>query len=158
MAAYRLVQESLNNISQYAAAQQVLLSMRAEDGRAVLVVADDGQGFDPGCTPRGAHGLQGMRYRCEAMGGQLHIRAAPGQGSCIEARLPLSDTVPVPPRARVSHLSEEVRRPDRDLRPRYRPCAAPRAATVQAVDASPDGDPPKAQHLGPALAAERRRA
>ena len=50
---------------------------------------DDGVGFDP-TTPRLAtHGLIGMRYRIEAEGGTMNLQSAPGEGTLIEATLPL---------------------------------------------------------------------
>ncbi len=159
MAAYRLVQESLNNISKYAAAERVHLTLRSVNGVAVLGVADDGQGFDPGLAPRrGAHGLQGMRYRVEAVGGRLHIRAAPGQGSCIEAQLPLCSSGQAPARAAVWTLNEAGDRPDRALRPRYRPSASPPAAIGQTADAVPAAAAPRAQPSPPVFPALWRRA
>ena len=86
---FRLVQEALTNIAKYARAQQVHLGLRADRGTAHLRVVDDGQGFDPALQPKGAHGLIGMRYRVEGAGGRLTIESAPGQGTRIEAELPL---------------------------------------------------------------------
>jgi signal transduction histidine kinase len=86
---YRLVQEALTNVAKYARASGVTLALRSDAGHARISVHDDGCGFDPAAAPRGAHGLIGMRYRVEAAGGRLHIRSAPGQGTRIEAVLPL---------------------------------------------------------------------
>lgn len=92
---YRLVQEALTNISKYARAQHVEVSLSAtDDGRVCVRVTDDGVGFDPAASTPSSHGLFGMRHRVEAAGGQLAIRSAPQQGTSIEALLPAAATAP----------------------------------------------------------------
>src|SRR5690606_10185458 len=88
LTAYRLVQESLNNVSKYAQARQVGVRL-AQTGDAVQVsVQDDGRGFDPEAVPAGHHGLLGMRVRVESHAGRFRVRSGPGQGTRIEAELP----------------------------------------------------------------------
>jgi signal transduction histidine kinase len=89
---YRGVQEALTNIAKHAHARQVWITLGEHEGRAVASVRDDGAGFDAGARPRSAFGLVGMRYRVEAEGGTLAVRAAPGQGTLIEMTLPLAST------------------------------------------------------------------
>jgi len=86
---YRLVQEALTNIAKYARAGTVTVRLQARGDGARLSVEDDGQGFDPTVPRRSAHGLMGMRYRVEAVGGQLDIYSAPARGTRIDADLPL---------------------------------------------------------------------
>ncbi|MCH7344603.1 CHASE3 domain-containing protein [Pelomonas sp. CA6] len=88
LAVYRLVQESLSNALQHAQATQIWLTLRLEGGWMRVQVRDDGRGFDPAAVPPGHHGLLGMRYRMESLGGTLTLASAPGQGTRIEARLP----------------------------------------------------------------------
>lgn len=85
---YRLVQEAITNITKHSHAKQVWITLRAHDGHAHVSVRDDGVGFDPAHPQRSTFGLIGMRYRVAAEGGQLTLRSAPGQGTCIEATLP----------------------------------------------------------------------
>jgi signal transduction histidine kinase len=86
---YRLVQEALTNVSKYARAKNVQVTLCSHDGVGQVTVADDGVGFDPqGQRPAG-HGLLGMRFRVEAEGGTLTVQSAPGRGARIAARLPL---------------------------------------------------------------------
>lgn len=98
---YRLVQEALTNIAKYAQARQVEVSLAGEqavDGVPLhgeapaswvrLAVTDDGQGFDPQATQRSAHGLRGMRFRVEAVGGRFSVHSTPGGGTRIVAKLP----------------------------------------------------------------------
>ncbi len=87
---YRLVQEALTNISKYAKARNVQVSLNPREGRAEVEVADDGIGFDPREQKSSSHGLLGMRYRVEAEGGTLTLDAAPGRGTIIGASLPLA--------------------------------------------------------------------
>ena len=85
---YRLVQEAITNISKYARASQVWVSLDRLGDAVRLVVRDDGVGFDADVQPRSAHGLLGMRYRVLAEGGTLQLATAPGLGTRIEVMLP----------------------------------------------------------------------
>ena len=90
LTAFRLVQESLNNIAKHAQARAVTVTVAAQDGQAAITVGDDGVGFDPARLALGSHGLVGMRYRVQAEGGTLHIDTAPGAGTRVQALLPLA--------------------------------------------------------------------
>lgn len=87
--AYRIVQEALSNAARHAGASLVKVEVHAEAGCLMLRVRDDGLGLrrEPGAQRTGL-GLQGMRERAEACGGQLRVLQAAG-GCVIEARLPL---------------------------------------------------------------------
>jgi signal transduction histidine kinase len=88
---YRLVQESLTNIAKYARASEVAVTLSnqaAQPGRVLISVRDNGVGFDATSITRAAHGLTGMRYRVEGLGGAMQITSAPGQGTTISAWLP----------------------------------------------------------------------
>lgn len=89
LAVYRVVQEALTNVAKYAQASGVRVLLRRDGERALLRVQDDGRGFDPQQVRAGSHGLAGMRFRVRSCGGDLVLRAAPGQGTTIEATLPL---------------------------------------------------------------------
>jgi signal transduction histidine kinase len=82
--AYRVVQESLENISRHANAQHVSLSIKRGKGSLVALVVDDGAGFDPEKIDKEDKlGLQGMRERVEMLGGKLDIQSAVGKGTTI---------------------------------------------------------------------------
>lgn len=85
---YRLVQEAITNITKYARATQVWLTLAARDGRIEVTVRDDGVGFDSTAPLRSAYGLLGMRYRVEAERGTLAVESAPGRGTLIRVSLP----------------------------------------------------------------------
>lgn len=86
---YRVVQEALTNVAKYAGAATVRVSLLALDGHLEIRVVDDGRGFDPQLAESaGGHGLQGMRFRVKACGGDLQIHSTPGQGTSVVATLP----------------------------------------------------------------------
>jgi signal transduction histidine kinase len=85
---YRLVQEAITNITKYAKAHEVWITLSSQGGWVDISVRDDGVGFDPARVGATAHGLLGMRYRVEAESGTLELLSATGQGTQIHARLP----------------------------------------------------------------------
>jgi len=87
---YRMVQESITNITKYAQARQVWIGLASRNSQVEVTVRDDGVGFDTSVQPRSAFGLVGMRYRVEAEGGTLALVSAPGQGTQIRVTLPES--------------------------------------------------------------------
>ena len=88
---YRLVQESLTNISKYADATQIIVSLQNMDSYISIEVHDNGNGFDVGKAVPSSHGLSGMRHRVEAGGGRLTVTSEKGSGTRIYAVLPKSD-------------------------------------------------------------------
>lgn len=90
VALYRIAQESITNVRKHAEASRVRLGLRVESDEVVLVVEDDGRGFDATAAPRGvSFGLTGMRERANLAGGELRVESEPGQGTRIEVRIPL---------------------------------------------------------------------
>lgn len=85
---FRLVQESLTNISKYACASHVWVNLASRDGQVEVSLRDDGVGFDTTAQASTSYGLLGMRFRVEAEGGTLSVLSAPGQGTLIQATLP----------------------------------------------------------------------
>ena len=90
---YRLVQEALTNVAKHAQAAHVAVQVTEDDGRAKVVIKDDGIGFSPQ-DPQSGFGLAGMRERVSLAGGTLEVRSEPGSGTTIRASLPLSDHRP----------------------------------------------------------------
>jgi signal transduction histidine kinase len=89
LAVYRMVQEALTNVAKYAKAHHVRVALQAVDGRARVQVQDDGAGFDTALPRPGSHGLAGMRFRMQSCGGDWSVRSAPGQGTLVQASVPL---------------------------------------------------------------------
>jgi signal transduction histidine kinase len=92
---YRLVQESLTNIAKYAKASEVWVSLHREDGRVHVSVRDNGSGFEMRPSRGSAHGLMGMRYRVENAGGVMQVQSTIGEGTLVQAWIPMLPDVPV---------------------------------------------------------------
>ena len=85
---YRIVQEALTNVAKHADAGKVSVVVRRTDKAAVLVVEDDGTGFEATDETPGL-GLVGMRERVALVGGRLKVEAGRGSGTTIAAEIPL---------------------------------------------------------------------
>jgi signal transduction histidine kinase len=90
-AMYRIGQEALQNVAKHARASVVDLTLELDGGELVLSVADDGRGFDPDGRFPGHLGLRSMHERAAAVGGVLELASAPGQGTRLRVRVPLTD-------------------------------------------------------------------
>ena len=94
-ALFRVAQQALANVVDHAKAAHVLVAITCTEAGVLLRVSDDGLGFDPDHVQvigDVAHfGLIAMRERVEALGGRFQVTTAPGQGTVVEARLPLTD-------------------------------------------------------------------
>ncbi len=88
---YRVVQETLHNVSRHSGAKSVLVSVQQTADTITLTVKDDGSGFDPSKT-RGL-GLLGMEERVKQLGGRLEIESQPGRGTTLRATLPVAASV-----------------------------------------------------------------
>lgn len=88
---YRVVQETLQNVSRHSGARSATVTVRETDGSLELTVEDDGHGFDPRRT-RGL-GLLGMEERVKQLGGFLKIQSQPDKGTRLRVTLPVA--VPV---------------------------------------------------------------
>ena len=90
LAVYRFVQEALTNIGKYASARQVEVTLQVVDSLAAVEVHDDGVGFDPSSERVGHHGLSGMQFRAESLGGSMRVSSAPGEGTSVRIEFPQS--------------------------------------------------------------------
>jgi signal transduction histidine kinase len=90
----RILQEALLNARKHARAQQMSVTLLRDEDGLRLIVTDDGQGFSPGelrARPpdRGGAGLQAMRARAQALGGEFKVQTGLGQGTRVEAAIPV---------------------------------------------------------------------
>lgn len=79
----RITQEALHNAAVHADAQQLSVTLAAENDRMTLVVADDGRGFDVDAVTGRGLGLVSMRERAHRVGGRLTIDSVPSEGTTI---------------------------------------------------------------------------
>ena len=94
LAAFRVVQQALDNVATHAAASAAAVRVRFDHDGLTLEVEDNGRGFAPPDQPAdlarlGHFGLMGMRERAMLYGGAMSIRTAPGQGATVTVRLPV---------------------------------------------------------------------
>ncbi len=87
---YRVLQEALNNIAKHSHARDASVRLTCENGDVNLFIADSGVGFDARNLGTEGLGLVSMRERVNLLKGQLVIHAAPGAGTRIGVKLPLS--------------------------------------------------------------------
>jgi len=86
LAAYRVVQESLTNVSRHAGSPRARVRVTYADSSLEVRIDDDGPARRAGTG--GGHGLLGMRERVAALGGTLKTGARPDGGFSVHAKLP----------------------------------------------------------------------
>jgi two-component system, NarL family, sensor kinase len=91
---YRVAQEAVRNVAAHAHATRVQVTLARDNGRARLVVADDGLGFTPDRLEQrreeGHLGLTLLTGLVAEAGGRLVVSSTPGQGTRLEAEVPVS--------------------------------------------------------------------
>ena len=91
-ALFRVSQEALANVAKHAQAQQVRIELSFAPDGVALRITDDGRGFESDqvqLDPRRGIGLRNMRERLASIGGRFDVRAAPGAGTVLEAKVPI---------------------------------------------------------------------
>jgi signal transduction histidine kinase len=94
-ALFRICQEALSNVARHAQASHVLVELRVEGPLLCIDVEDDGVGFDQAAVARREGrphwGLLGIQERADLLGGHARFDSAPGAGTRVEVRIPLSE-------------------------------------------------------------------
>ncbi len=85
---YLIFKESLNNIVRHAQASTVLIDFQVEQNWLVLIIADDGAGFETESETDG-NGLPSIKKRAAELKAILEINSAPGDGATIIVRIGL---------------------------------------------------------------------
>ena len=84
-----IFKEAVNNAAKYARCTRLEVSFRRCGDRIVLIGADDGVGFDVEQRGSGS-GLNNMRSRANALGGECRIEASPGGGTRVVVEMPMT--------------------------------------------------------------------
>ncbi len=90
---YRVVQEALTNIIKHAAAKNVQIRLKIRQGKFVVTIKDDGQGFDTQVIKdKDPHnlGIFGMKERAQLAEGSLYVNSRKGKGTLVILVLPLN--------------------------------------------------------------------
>ncbi|GAA5110525.1 ATP-binding protein [Pseudonocardia adelaidensis] len=129
--------EAVNNARKHAQGATIAVRLCTGNGRLRFTVRDDGPGWDRSrASGSPGRGLRNVTVRISAVGGEIDVRSAPGQGTTVEG------SVPVPlPAARdakgqpaavgpAQPLIDQVRDAVREARERYRSTARADAVRV----------------------------
>lgn len=94
---FRVAQEALTNVAKHATASRVGLTLSYLEDIVLLDVRDDGIGFDVAAVSVNGHtddghgfGLSAMRQRLRQVGGSLEIESTAGEGTAVNASVPLA--------------------------------------------------------------------
>ena len=91
IAVYRIFEEILTNVARHAKATKLWVRLGEEDDVVILEVEDDGIGFSPAeLGERQTIGLLGMRERAAIFGGEVELAGAPGKGTTVIVRIPVT--------------------------------------------------------------------
>jgi signal transduction histidine kinase len=87
---YPIAQEILRNLERHAQAKQLIIHLKRQGPKLLLVIQDDGRGFDIETIDKTKHfGLLGLEERTKLLHGSVSIHSRPNQGTRIEVRVPL---------------------------------------------------------------------
>ena len=89
VAAFRIVQEALTNVSRHAGDATATVHIDYRNSDLVVQVDDDGRGAPNPTTTGTGRGVLGMRERVAALGGEFEAGPRPGGGFRVRARLPV---------------------------------------------------------------------
>jgi signal transduction histidine kinase len=84
----QLTREALSNVSRYAQASRVRVSLGRRGSTAVLAIEDDGVGFDTRRKTVG-NGLRNMKERVAAFGATLDVSSGDGKGTRLRVQIPI---------------------------------------------------------------------
>jgi signal transduction histidine kinase len=87
-ALYRIAQEAFHNIIKHAHASRVVLRLDSDEREVVMVIQDNGRGFEPRASFPGHLGLRSMRERAASLHGEILIESSPGRGTTLTIRVP----------------------------------------------------------------------
>jgi two-component system sensor histidine kinase DegS len=89
-AAFRIVQESLNNVVKHARVKWANVQLAFDEARLRICTEDQGAGFNPTGRPKlRTLGMASMRERAEEVGGSLRVDSAPNRGTRVRLELPV---------------------------------------------------------------------
>ena len=88
---YRVAQEALTNVARHAKAKSLSVSLIQPNSHLILIIKDDGQGFNSRNVEATRYGLKGLRERAEMICGTLHIETKVDHGTTVQFTVPLPE-------------------------------------------------------------------
>jgi signal transduction histidine kinase/Tfp pilus assembly protein PilF len=83
---YRIIQEAINNALKYAEASSIEVDIRKKDAQLIIVIKDNGKGFDEAIVELG-NGIQNMKKRAHEINGELKLISKENKGTTITLKL-----------------------------------------------------------------------
>ncbi|KYG33686.1 sensor histidine kinase [Alkalihalobacillus trypoxylicola] len=88
VAMFRLIQEGVQNACKHAEPTQIQVKIEFQQAKIILVVKDNGKGFDPDSKKEGSFGLMGMKERVSMLKGDLNIQSQLNVGTTLLVQIP----------------------------------------------------------------------
>lgn len=95
---FAILEEAINNARKHGQAAPIHVTLQAQHDTLIAMVRDEGPGFDVNLvdldySARGSLGMVNMRDRARLIDGQLNIESAPGRGTRVTLRVPLTGRI-----------------------------------------------------------------
>ena len=90
---FRILQEAISNTLRHGKASRLEVRLRQLEAFSLLRIIDNGVGFDPFQRKTGSYGLGSMQERALEVGGTLKVISAPGKGTQIEVKVPITEEI-----------------------------------------------------------------
>jgi signal transduction histidine kinase len=85
---YRMGQEALNNAIRHSGAEVINMQLIENKENLILIIEDNGSGFEQNRGSAGGNGLYNMKERADILGGTFSIETGPGKGTTIRVKIP----------------------------------------------------------------------
>lgn len=87
---YRIIQEIISNIIKHAEAKKVSIELVRHDDELILIIEDNGRGFDTANTENHGIGLKNIATRVEYLNGNVNFDSSIGKGTSVVIEIPLN--------------------------------------------------------------------
>ncbi|MCD4736485.1 MAG: sensor histidine kinase [Bacteroidales bacterium] len=89
LALYRITQELVNNVIKHSGADKLAVQLIKSNNNLVLIVEDNGRGFDPESDKSSGIGLMNIASRIDTINGEINYEPSPGSGTVATIRVPV---------------------------------------------------------------------
>lgn len=90
---FRIIQEQLNNVIKHANATRVAIHLNRRENHVILLIADNGNGYDLTTEKKGGTGIININGRVELYNGKVTLSSSPGKGYELMIELPINDGI-----------------------------------------------------------------